>query len=119
MVNRRLCKMRLNCPTGQKKRRESAFTIAEVVIASALLVICYVSLYAAIGIGWSTIKNTREDLRATEIMLDRMEKIRLYNWTQVTNTATYMTTTTLTNYFNPAGLTNGTAAGQKYFVTMA
>src|SRR5262249_44262285 len=106
--------MRINCPEKNKRRDASAFTIAEVLVSSSILVICFVSLYMAMGFGWSTIKDTREDLRATEIMLDKMEKIRLYSWLQATNTATYMNPAAFTETYNP----NGSRTGQAYTVNV-
>src|SRR4051812_43555887 len=94
--------MRLNCLTGGKRRNESAFTIVEVVIAAAILLIGYVSLYSAMGFGWSAIQSSKENLRATEIMTEKMEQIRLYNWDQVTNTTTYVNPTPFAQYFDPS-----------------
>src|ERR1051325_5871418 len=57
-----IVQMRLIRPINQKRNGKSAFTIVEVVISASILLFCYISLYFVMGMGWSTIKNTREDL---------------------------------------------------------
>lgn len=44
------------------------------------------ALYSGIGFGFNTIKFARENTRATQIMLEKMEIIRLYTWDQITDT---------------------------------
>ena len=63
------------------------------------------SLYGAFATGFSLIKVTRENLRATQIMLERMETIRLYRWDQVIDPS-YIPQT-FTNYYYPDGLSKG------------
>ena len=43
------------------------------------------ALYAGISWGFTTVRLAREDLRATQIMVEKMEAIRLYNWDQITS----------------------------------
>lgn len=59
-------------------------TLIEVLIATAIFGILFVSLYAGISSGLAIIRNARENLRATQVMLEKMETIRLYSWDQVT-----------------------------------
>ena len=44
------------------------------------------SLYAGFSQGFSIIQTSRENLRATQILVQRMETIRLYTWSQVLDT---------------------------------
>ncbi len=60
-----------------------AYTLAEVIIATALLAILGVSLYGGMSSGFALTQASRENLRATQILLERMEGIRLYNWNQL------------------------------------
>jgi prepilin-type N-terminal cleavage/methylation domain-containing protein len=73
---------------GSRSRRQG-FTFVEVMVATAITVIMFISFYAAMSSGVRTIQVARENLRATEIILGQMEGIRLLNWSQVTNT-TYL-----------------------------
>jgi hypothetical protein len=57
----------------------------------------------------------RENLRATQIMLEKVETIRLYDWDQVTNSSLALGTNSFippwfTNYYDP----NGTSRGTRY-----
>jgi prepilin-type N-terminal cleavage/methylation domain-containing protein len=64
-------------------RARSAFTLIEVAITTAIIGVIFASFYAAIGSGFSLISLTRENLRADQIMLDKMETLRLYSWDQI------------------------------------
>ena len=63
-------------------------------------------------------KWAREDLRATQIMLKRLETVRLYTWTQIQDN-TYFPTNSYTEYYDPAGLTNGSGGGVPYAVAIS
>jgi prepilin-type N-terminal cleavage/methylation domain-containing protein len=84
---------------------QSAYTLAEVMVAVLILGIMMGSLYGGFSTGFSMIQVTRENLRATQIMLERMETVRLYRWDQVTD-KTYMNPV-FTNYYYPDGLSSG------------
>src|SRR5689334_2073166 len=60
-----------------------AFAMIEVLVGIAIMGIALVSLYAGMSASTSVTKTARENLRATQIMLERMEGIRLYNWNQL------------------------------------
>lgn len=66
------------------KRTESGATLAEVVIATAVLAISVAGIVGAIFTGFFAMDRTRENQRATQIILEKLETIRLYNWSQVT-----------------------------------
>jgi Tfp pilus assembly protein PilV len=88
---------------GDSRRAAAAYTLAEVMMAVLLVSIGFVSLYAGMFSGFAFTKVARENLRATQIMLERMEGIRLYNWEQLT--LSNWIPTTFTSYYYP--LTNG------------
>ena len=91
------------------RRGEAASTLVEVVMGAMLVVITFVSLYAGISSGFAVTKAARENLRATQIMLERMEGIRLYNWEQLIYSN--WIPTRFTNYYYPmanAGESRGT-----------
>jgi hypothetical protein len=47
--------------------------------------IMFVTLYVGITQGFSVVQVARENLRATQILEEKMETIRLYRWSQVTD----------------------------------
>src|SRR5262245_39979787 len=61
-----------------------AYTLAEVLVCVALVLVCFVSLYGGMSTGFAVTQASRENLRATQIMLEYMEGIRLYNFDQLT-----------------------------------
>jgi len=71
-------------PPLHRLRSQAAFTLAEVVIAVGILGVSFVSLYAGMTAGFAMTQSSRENLRATQIMVERMEGIRLFNWDQLT-----------------------------------
>jgi prepilin-type N-terminal cleavage/methylation domain-containing protein len=92
-----------------------AFTLAEMAVAVALLSILFVALYGGMSFGFATTKASRENLRATQIMLERAEGLRLYNWNQLVYSN--WIPTTFTDRYYP--LTNaGESAGIVYSGTM-
>src|SRR6266704_2929762 len=69
-----------------------AYTIVEVMVSIFVVAIMMIS---------------RENLRATQIMVQKMETIRLLNWSQILNTNTYVQSA-FTEYYNPAGTNDNT-----------
>ena len=95
----------------------AAFTLAEVMVAVLVMSISVVSLYTGVSSGFALVKSAREDLRATQIMLQKMEAVRLYTWSQVTNSS-YFSTNSSTTYYDPAGQVSG-SGGVVYTVNTA
>lgn len=63
-----------------------------------------VALLSAISSGMLTMQMARENVRATQIMLEKTETLRLYSWDQL-NTSNFVVTT-FTEKYDPNG-TNG------------
>jgi len=82
--------MHVNPPSTTRTHRfrgiQGASTLAEVLVAALVLAIMFVTLYGGISSGFAVTEATREDLRATQILVERMEGIRLFNWNQLTDT---------------------------------
>jgi prepilin-type N-terminal cleavage/methylation domain-containing protein len=79
--------MKISTPVKLQARLHNlAFTLAEVMVAVVIMSIAFVSLYAGIFFCFGVTRSEREDLRATQVMLHRMEGFRLFNWDQITNT---------------------------------
>ena len=71
-------------PTGIYKG--AAFSFVEVLVAVLIGGIMFLTLYAGISSGFAVLQVARENLRATQILQEKMETVRLYNWGQLTNT---------------------------------
>lgn len=81
------------------------FTLTEVLIAGALVSVIAATLFGAFSLGFTVLQISRDDLRATQITMQKMEAIRLFTWSQILNT-NYLRPT-FVEYYDPAGLTNG------------
>jgi prepilin-type N-terminal cleavage/methylation domain-containing protein len=92
--------------------QQTGFTFTEVLVATAILGFVATSLYAAFAAGFCVIQSTRENLRATQILVQKMEAIRLLTWSQVNDTNRYLKPTFTADY-DPLGTTNH-AGGAKY-----
>src|ERR1700757_898220 len=66
----------VSCP-GPRRRRASAFTLIETVVATFLAAIMLPAIYASTAAGFAMVQVTRENLRATQILLKQSEAIRL------------------------------------------
>jgi hypothetical protein len=97
---------------GIERARSSAYTLAEVMISVFVLAIMLISLYAGFSSGFAVVKLAREDLRATQILVQKMETIRLLKWSQILNTNTFLQPA-FQDYYDPIG-TNNQSAGAVY-----
>jgi len=91
-------KLKPESPVGMR-----AFSLIEVMIAAMIIGVVFVSLFVGIGQGFGVIQVSRENLRATQIMQEQVEILRILNWNQITTNASpwsYQAS------FFPANLTN-------------
>ncbi len=63
-----------------------AFSLLEVLAAMVVCGIVLLSLYAGLSAGFSVIQVARENLRATQVMVEKLETIRLYTFDQIEQT---------------------------------
>lgn len=63
----------------------AAFTLVEVLVGSAILAFTVVTLYGAFSFGFTTIKLSQEDVRADQILVQKLETLRIYDWSRITN----------------------------------
>jgi hypothetical protein len=61
----------------------AAFTIVEVIFSVAVVGFLVVGLFAAIAFSASSVRVGQEDQRATQILTEKLDTIRLYTWTQL------------------------------------
>ena len=82
-----------------KANRSKAFTIVEVIISMTIIGIAASGLMAAITGSFLVMRMARENQRATQVLMDRAEALRVFNWTEVTNGSL---PSYFTDYFNPS-----------------
>jgi|ERR1044071_3891077 prepilin-type N-terminal cleavage/methylation domain-containing protein len=94
-----------------------AFAMIEVIVGVAIMGVALVSLYAGMSASTSVTKTSRENLRATQIMLERMEGIRLYNWNQLTS-SNWVPTNITTSYYPFAAPGQSTGITYRVFTSV-
>src|SRR4051794_19641961 len=70
----------LTAPRGEK-----AFTLAEVMVAACILGIASLSMYGGFAGGFMLVDSSRQELRATQILTQKAEALRLCSWSSLTN----------------------------------
>ena len=81
------------------------FTLVETIVAVWVAAVMISALYASFACGFATVRYNREDLRATQIMLSRIESMRLCNFAQATNPTN--NPPSFTEYFDPKDKATG------------
>jgi type II secretory pathway pseudopilin PulG len=77
-----------------------AFTVIEVLIAMALSGIAIAAIMTSISGGLKTVTQARDSFRATQIMAQKLEVIRLFTWTQLNDT-NFLATNSFTEVYDP------------------
>ncbi|MGA2656250.1 MAG: prepilin-type N-terminal cleavage/methylation domain-containing protein [Verrucomicrobiota bacterium] len=87
--------------------RRRAFTFIEVMVAVLVIGSVFTGFYLCLSQGFATTEASRENLRATQILEQQMETIRLYTWSQINSNG--FIPASFTAPFNPVGTqpTNG------------
>lgn len=98
---------------GRFQAGQDGFTLAEVMVGCVLLAVMVVALYGGISFGFSNVTLARQNLRATQIALEKMEIVRMYSWEQINSNGFVPRTFTAPYY----PIINGTNAngGLTYF----
>ena len=94
---------------------QSGQTLVEVMVAISVLAFMVVSLYAGFSSGFAVLRVARENLRATQILAERMEVLRLIKWEDV---APGFIPTTFEAPFYPVDSGNPTPGGFDYAGTV-
>ena len=68
------------------KRISAAFSLMEVLCAMALVGAMVTALDAGLSYGFLLVEAARENLRATQIIVEKIETVRFYTWEQLGNT---------------------------------
>jgi type II secretory pathway pseudopilin PulG len=72
---------------NKTKAAQLAFTLIDVMVGMGVLGIVLISLFASFTFGFSQVRRFREELSATQILQEKAEAVRVYNWDQITNPA--------------------------------
>ena len=107
--------MKIRTPGGLASFRRAASVMIEVIVGVCILIVVLVSLFAGMSDSFSLTQAARENLRATQIMLERMETVRLYTWNQLLYSNMIPASTT-TSYYPLA--TTGESTGAIYRVNL-
>ena len=105
--------MKITVSISRRARRLAAFSIVEATVGMGIMGTCVAALFSGFTSGFFTMQLARENQRATQIMLEKVETLRLYSWDQI-KTAGFIPAA-FTNSYDPQsanqGLTyNGTIA---------
>jgi len=74
------------------RRWQAGFSLTEVTVSLGIIGTCVAALFSGFTTGFFTIKMSQENLRATQILLQKAEAIRLQSWDQITNPTNIPTT---------------------------
>src|SRR5689334_14813202 len=96
-------------------KRNRGMTLIEVVMATGIIALTGAGVISSINYGLCIMRLARENQRATQVMLEKLEAIRLYNWEQVTNDS-FIPDTFTAPYDPTAG---GSQQGTTYYGTMS
>ena len=87
--------------SSRLRRNLAAFSLIEASVGMAVIGIVVGAMLTGITTGTFTLRMARENIRATQIMLEKVETIRLYSWDQI-NTPGFIPPT-FTNTYDPQG----------------
>ena len=62
---------------------QAGFTLVEVLVASALVGIMFLAFMGSFSASFQNVQMDRENSRATQILLEKTELLRLYDWDQI------------------------------------
>lgn len=109
--------------------REQGFSVIEAMVGFLILGITITALCGGFSFGFNTIKLSQEEVRADQILVQKLESLRIYSWSKVTNTA-YIPAN-FTNYYTTSNANYGvtylgqmtvgpfsTAGGESYSSTL-
>lgn len=90
-------------------------TLVDVIMSVAIIGIMCAGLVGSLTYGFYTMGNARENQRATQVLLEKLESIRLYSWDQVHSN--YFIPSSFTDVYDPQAGTG--LQGLTYYGTIA
>jgi hypothetical protein len=107
---------RRGAPVTRESHRESGNTVIEVIVGVGVLAVILATVFRGMTMSNGLTRIAREDLRATQILVERMEGIRLFNWNQLVYSNSLCPRTFTTSYFPIPDSTGST--GITYYGTL-
>src|SRR5438552_8436750 len=92
--------------------RPAGFTVAEAIISMSIVGLLVAALYGGMSLATFSIRLARENLRATEIMVEKMETLRLFTWDQLLDPS--FVPVSFTASYSDNGTTNNPSPGITY-----
>ena len=99
--------------TPGRRKRLAAFSMVEVTVGMGVVATSMAALFSGFTTGFFTMQMARENLRATQIMIEKTETLRLYSWDQI-NTPGFIPAA-FTNKYDP----NSANQGLAYYGTLS
>ena len=99
-------------------RRDAGFTLVEAVVSFAIFGVCFGALLTGLSWNVKSIKTVRETVRATQIMEEKLDTIRLYSWDQIT-TPGFITNQFYAPFSPPSAISGANGLGITYTGTIA
>jgi type II secretory pathway pseudopilin PulG len=96
----------------------TGFSILELLIAVTVMAIIFAAVFSGVSSTFNLMTTARENLRATQIMVSRLEGIRLCAWGSGQLFNTNIVPAVFTETFYPLGLSTTTNNGTVYSGTM-
>jgi len=90
--------------TSRLHRKLAGFSLIEAAVGMAVIGIVVGSMLSGLTTGTVIMRMARENSRATQILLEKVETIRLYSWDQI-NTPSFIPAT-FTESYDPAATNN-------------
>ena len=100
--------------TAPRAAHQSGFSIVEVMVGFVLLGIVIAALFGGFSFGFNSIKLSQEEVRADQILVQKLETVRMYQWTNIINSA-FIQTNQPPAYYS----TSNALHGVTYNVTMS
>jgi len=88
----------------------------EVMLAVVIVGVEFVSLYVAISQGFAVVQSARENLRATQIMQEQVEIVRVLDWDKITTNSSPWNFSA--NFYPASGTNQGIAYSGTIVLTM-
>ena len=90
--------------TSRLRQKLAGFSLIEASVGMAVIGVTVGAMMSGITTGTMMMRMARENLRATQILLEKVETIRLYSWDQI-NTTGFIPATFTENY-DPSSTNN-------------
>lgn len=104
--------------------RRGGFTLLELLMSAAIMAIVIASCYVAASSSLTSVNCSRQELRATQIIMSRIEALHLEAWGNGTNQPSQLFNTNLvprsfSDYYYPLGMDNIVSnRGTRYYGTV-